>query len=426
MTKAGAKVLTDLTKPYALRRQKLFEKLPNDSIMLLPAAIKVKRNGDAEYPFRQDSDFYYLCGFTEDNALLAFIKTEKSHRFIIFCQENNTLEARWQGARLGVQGAKKALGADEAYPYSQIQSQLKALVKEASFVYYPFRHESKIEGCLEGIPISQQLEAGLILSEMRLIKDASEIALMRRAAEISAQAHVRAMKFCKPGLFEYELEAEYLHEFTKQGARSPAYTSIVGTGANACILHYIDNQTQLKEGELVLVDAGAEYGHYAADITRVFPVGEQFSKAQKIIYELVLKSQLAAIELARPGIAWDTMQAVIVDILAEGLIALGIISDPSEYNKYYMHNSGHWLGLDVHDAGSYRVDGISRLLEPGMVLTVEPGLYFPQDALEIDSKWRGIGIRIEDDILVTENEPEVLSKGVPKTIQAIEQLRRST
>lgn len=418
-------VHTGSTNPYAMRRQKIFEALPENSAMLLPANVKIKRNADAEYPFRQDSNFYYVSGFIEDNALIVLLKTAKHSRFIVFCQDSHPLETRWQGPRLGLMGAKQILGADEAYPYSEIGSVLKKqLACDISVLYYSFTQALKINKMLKERfrAIPTHLEAGLILNELRLIKDAHEIHLMRTAAQISARAHVRAMQACRPGCFEYELEAEYLHEFMQKGARSPAYTSIVGAGANACILHYTDNQSLLKKGELVLADAGAEYQYYAADITRVFPVNGRFTEAQKIIYNLVLKAQLAAIEWARPHQPWEAMQAAIVKIFEEGLLELGIIQKASDYAKYYMHNSGHWLGLDVHDVGAYQVEGVSRLLKPGMVLTVEPGLYFPEDCLEIDEKWRGIGVRIEDDILVTEQAPEILSYEAPKTVQAIEQL----
>lgn len=410
----------DFTNLYAARRQKIFEALPNNSAMLLPANAKIIRNGDAHYAFRQDSNFYYVSGFTEDNALLVLLKTDEGNQFIVFCQETSELEARWQGARLGAQGAMHALGAHQAYPYSELEKKLPEIVEKIEIFYYsnnPINPIMKMKG--------ESRDPGLILNELRLIKDAHEIDLMRKAAQISVQAHIRAMKACKANLFEYELEAEYLYDFTRLGAKSPAYTSIVGAGANACILHYIDNQSILRDGDLVLVDAGAEYQCYASDITRVFPVNGRFSEPQKIIYELVLKAQLAAIDLARPHHSFDEMQAVVVKILTQGLMQLGIITNEQDYIKYYMHKSGHWLGLDVHDVGNYQIQGVSRLLNPGMVLTVEPGLYFPLDCLEIAQQWRGIGVRIEDDILVTNNEPEVLSGELPKTIQAIEALMQN-
>lgn len=425
MIKVEGKVHTVSTNPYALRRQKIFEALPNHSAMVLPANVKIKRNGDAEYLFRQESYFYYVSGFTEDNALIVLLKTDKQARFIIFCQDSDPLEARWQGPRLGLTGAKQRLGADEAYLYSEVVPILKELLTPTvSVLYYPFSQTLKIDNLLKAkfTSMATHRDAGLILNELRLIKDEHEIDLMRKAAQISAKAHIKAMKACQSDLFEYELEAECLYEFTRKGARNPAYPSIVGAGANACILHYTDNQSLLKNGALVLIDAGAEYQYYAADITRVFPVNGRFTEAQKIIYNLVLKAQLAAIELARPNQPFKAMQAAIVKIFEEGLLELGIIQKSSDYVKYYMHNSGHWLGLDVHDVGAYQIEGASRLLKPGMVLTVEPGLYFPADCLEIDEKWRGIGIRIEDDILVTEQAPEILSHEVPKTVEAIEKL----
>lgn len=417
----------DFTNPYLSRRQKIFEALPLNSALILPANSKKKRNADAEYAFRQDSSFYYVSGFTEDQALLVLLKTEKGNEFIVFCQETTPLEARWQGSRLGPKGAKAILGADKVYLYSEITTQLPKMLSHCKQVYYPFNHSFQVEKKLKKWDLTslEHHHAGEILNELRLIKDEQEIQLMRKAAQISAQAHIRAMKACKAGSFEYELEAEFLYEFTRKGAKSPAYTSIVGGGANACVLHYVNNEAILKKGDLVLADAGAEYQYYAADITRVFPVNGRFSEAQKKIYNLVLKAQLAAIDLARPNQRWDAMQEVIVKIFGQGLMELGIIREPLDCLKYYMHRSGHWLGLDVHDVGDYQVKGISRLLKPGMVLTVEPGLYFSPDCLEIDPKWRGIGVRIEDDILVTNNDPEVLSKDAPKTVDAIEKLMQA-
>lgn len=388
--------------------------------MLLFSNAKILRNGDAHYPFRQDSNFYYVSGFIEDNALLVLVKTEQNNQFIVFSQEKNELEARWQGTRLGVQGALEDLAADQAYLYSELKTKLPEIINNIEIVYYS---NEPIESIVN--TPGQVRDAALILNELRLIKDTHEIALMRKAAQISAQAHIRAMKACKPNIFEYALEAEYLYEFARQGAKSPAYTSIVGGGHNACILHYIDNDSRIQNNDLVLVDAAAEYQHYAADITRVFPVNGHFSEPQKIIYELVLKAQLAAIECARAEYPYEQIHASAVKVLTEGLMQLGIIEHPQDYVKYYMHKTGHWLGLDVHDVGSYQVEGASRLLKPGMVLTVEPGLYFPLECLEVDQKWRGIGVRIEDDILITKDAPEVLSSDAPKTVQAIEVLMQN-
>jgi Xaa-Pro aminopeptidase len=267
------------------------------------------------------------------------------------------------------------------------------------------------------------------IHEMRLIKSPAEIALMRKAAEISAQAHIRAMQFCKPGVNEYQLEAEIMYEFQRNGARHPAYTSIVGGGANACILHYISNNEKVKDGELVLIDAGAEYNYYAADITRTFPANGRFSVEQRAIYELVLKSQLAAIKAVRPGAAWPSMQAAIVKVLTQGLIDLGILKGrlndliaKEAYFPFYMHKSGHWLGLDVHDAGRYKIDGKWRTLKPGMVLTVEPGIYISADIPGVHKRWHNIGVRIEDDVLVTAKGCDILSRDVPKSVADIEAL----
>lgn len=386
----------------AERRRLLSEKMPPGSLIRLQAAISQFRNKDTEYPFRQNSDFYYLTGFCEPNAVLILTKNEKGIvEFILFCEEEVPEKSIWVGPRLGVKGAVNVLGANKAYPFHTLNEIMPSLLAH-----------------------HQEIEFLPILQEQRLIKSPAEIELMRTAASLSAKAHTHLMEFCQPNQKEYALEAEFEYFCHRQGARFMAYPSIVGGGKNACILHYTENNQILQSGDLVLVDAGCEYQYYASDITRTFPVNGHFSSDQKAIYEWVLKAQMAAIQAIRPGLLWEDIQAIVVSILTEGLMALGILRDAKDYKRFYMHSSGHWLGLDVHDVGSYTMDGQSRPLVPGMVLTVEPGIYIAPDQADVDKRWWGIGIRIEDDVLVTEKGYEVLSAAAPKSVERIEQLMR--
>ncbi|OCH99504.1 Xaa-Pro aminopeptidase [Legionella jamestowniensis] len=428
---------------YQSRRQRLAAQLPQGALAIIPAANEVLRNGDAHYRFRQDSNFYYLTGFNEPEALLVIVAGEKGESYLFNRPRNVALE-QWTGRRLGQQQAPEALGVNEAYSIDELDEQLPEIIKNKTVIYYAIgRHsvyEKKILHALE--TVKNQVRRGIkapeglfdlepLLGEMRLFKSEAEIQLMRKAAAISVKAHIRAMKFCRQAKNEYELEAELLHQFVVEGCRSVAYDPIVGSGAGTCILHYTDNNQPLRDGDLVLIDAGGEYQNYAADITRTFPVNGRFSEEQRAIYELVLQAQKAGVAAVRPGVAWNEVQQRMVHILTAGLCELGILSGEvnhliatEAYKPFYMHNSGHWLGLDVHDAGRYKINEEWRLLEPGMVLTVEPGLYIMSGMKGVDKRWWNIGVRIEDDVLVTEDGHENLTAALPVEIAEIEALMR--
>ncbi|MEX0739152.1 MAG: Xaa-Pro aminopeptidase [Pseudohongiella sp.] len=424
------------------RRRALMGKIGKKSIALLSAAPQRTRSNDTEYPYRQDSDFYYLTGFTEDNAVLALIPGRKQGEVVLFCQPKDKTKELWTGILTGPEQARTRLLLDEAYPISMIDDILPGLMDGCERVYYCMEREptfdQRVSGWVKNIRSRTRMGAKAphefvlldpLLHEMRLFKSKSEIALMQTAADISARAHKRAMLAAREGRHEYHLEAELVHEFMMSGSRAPAYNSIVAAGANACILHYIENRDPLRDGDLVLIDAGCEYDYYAADITRTFPVSGHFSAEQKALYGIVLKAQLEAIAVTRPGVPWDEPHHVTVRIITHGLVELGLLKgDPDKlietgaYRDFYMHRAGHWLGIDVHDAGSYLCNDKPRRLEPGMVMTVEPGIYVSPDNKKVAKKWRGIGIRIEDDVLVTKTGNKVLSDGVPKTTEAIETL----
>lgn len=426
---------------YKQRRKRLCESIGADAVAIIPAAKEKLRNGDAHYLFRQNSDFYYLTGFNEPDAVVVLAPGMPDANYILFNLPKDPKKEIWDGLRAGQEGACKDYLADQAYPIDELETHLKKLLLHCNNVYYPLGQSEQIDSLIKKVieQLRSEVRAGVdaphdfhdvlpLIHEMRLFKSDSEIELMQTAASIAARAHCNAMQRAKPGLFEYNLEAELIYSFCDAGARAPAYNSIIGSGANGCILHYVENQAELNDGDLILIDAGAEYACYASDVTRTFPVNGKYTEEQAAIYNLVLKSQLAAIDLIRPGVIWNELQETIVDILTRGLVDLGILTgDVNEllakqaYNKYYMHNSGHWLGLDVHDAGVYKIENKWRQLEPGMVLTVEPGLYLAAND-ELDPKWWNIGIRIEDDVLVTETGSKVLSQAVPKTISEIESL----
>ena len=430
-------------KEYQTRRKKLAEQLPADSVAVIAAAHELLRNGDAHYRFRQDSNFYYLTGFNEPNALLVII-SGKEPQSILFNRPHNPAEEQWTGKRLGQEGALKELNMNAAFPVTSIAEELPKLLAGKTAVYYALGRDSEVESQIRHAlnTLKSQVRRGVkapttlcdlepVLGEMRLFKSDAEIDLMRQAARISVDAHKRAMQICQKMEYEYQLEAELVYEFSRHGCRSTAYDSIVGGGENACILHYTENNQALRPGDLVLIDAGGEYRNYAADITRTFPVNGRFSPEQKSIYELVLKAQKAGIAAVKPGIAWNSIQQIIVQILAAGLCELGILKGSIDkvianeaYRPFYMHNSGHWLGLDVHDSGSYQINGEWRSLEPGMVLTVEPGLYLSPGMHGVDKRWWGIGVRIEDDILVTHTGHEVLTAALPVEVDEIEALMR--
>lgn len=429
-----------------LRRKKLMAQMEPNSIALLAAAPPRVRNSDAEYLYRQNSDFHYLTGFTEEKALLALIPGRKQGEVVLFCQQKDKAKELWHGTLMGPDVARKELEIDDAFPVDDMDDILPGLIEGRDRVYYSMgkddRFDNQVMNWLKVIrskakigahPPGEFLMLDHLLHELRLIKSTNEIKLMQQAAKISAEGHKRAMAYCRPGIREYELEAELLHAFTRNGSRAPAYTSIVATGDNACILHYIENDSEVKAGDLVLIDAGCEYGHYASDITRTFPANGKFSPEQKAIYNIVLKAQLAAIEAIRPGVPWDEPHNISVKIITQDLVRLGIMNGrPSQlikseaYKDFYMHRIGHWIGMDVHDVGDYKIDDDWRLLEPGMVTTVEPGIYISPSNKKVPKKWRGIGVRIEDDVLITRNGNKVLSADIPKTIQEIESFMAQT
>ncbi len=460
-------------KEFTHRRAQVAATIGANAVLILPTATHAIRNRDVEYPFHPDSDFFYLTGFDEPEAILV-LKTddkqedEQTATWTLFCRPLDPKLEQWTGRRLGNDAAPETLEIHEAFPIDEFNNKLKDLLTGATQLYFNLGEENALQN-----QILEQLgqfrlrnRAGMIypktirlidpiLHEMRLIKSDAEIEKMRRAAEISAKAHCRAMQTCRPGKIEHELEGEMLHEFHCHDTRTVAYGSIVASGSNACILHYVENNVPLQDGDLVLIDAGASVDGYAADITRTFPVNGKFSDAQKELYEIVLNAQKAAIVEIRPGQTWEKIHQAAVRVITEGLVILGILKTDDEndlekliekekYKPFYMHQTGHWLGLDVHDVGDYKVDSAWRTLEPGMTLTVEPGIYISDGMVveekageekegeetkihrwSVDKRWHGIGIRIEDDVLVTESGCEILTASVPKETNEIEALIQS-
>lgn len=432
-----------ITKPeFARRRKQLMAQMEPNSIAIVPAAPERPRSRDTEYHYRQDSDFLYLSGFEEPQAVLVLIPGREHGEFVLFVRERNREREIWDGYRAGPEGACSEFEADDAFPIDDIDEILPGLLEGKQRVYYSMGKDSEFDKHVMdwvntirakvrsgATPPGEFLDLSHFLNDMRLFKSAAELRVMKEAGEISARAHVRAMKASRPGVMEYQLEAEIIHEFQMSGARFPAYNSIVGGGKNGCILHYIENSAPLKNGDLVLIDAGCELDYYAADITRTFPVNGKFSPEQKALYEICLQAQLDAIAVAKPGNHWNDPHEATVRVITEGLVKIGLLEgDVNElikteaYKEFYMHRAGHWLGMDVHDVGDYKVGGEWRVLEPGMVMTVEPGIYVAPDNERVAKKWRGIGIRIEDDVVITKDGNEVLTKDVPKTIAEIEAL----
>ncbi|WP_027328208.1 Xaa-Pro aminopeptidase [Marinimicrobium agarilyticum] len=427
---------------FARRRKALMAVMEPNSIAIVPAAPERQRSRDTEHPFRQDSDLHYLSGFPEPGAVLALIPGREHGEFVLFCRDRDPEREIWDGYRAGPEGACCDYGADDAFPIDDIDDILPGLLEGRERVYYAMgkdrEFDRQVMDWVNSIrakvrsgasPPGEFMDLSHFLHDLRLIKSAAELRLMRHAGDISARAHSRAMRYCQPGVMEYQLEAELHHEFAMAGARFPAYSTIVGGGKNGCILHYIENSATLKSGDLVLIDAGCEYETYAADITRTFPVNGRFSPEQRALYDWVLKAQRAAIAEIRPGNHWNRPHEVSVRVLTEGLVELGLLQgevdvliENEAYREFYMHRVGHWLGLDVHDVGDYKIDGQWRLLEPGMVMTVEPGLYVAPDNERVPKKWRGIGIRIEDDVVVTKEGCEILTEAVPKEPDEIEAL----
>jgi Xaa-Pro aminopeptidase len=432
------------TKEYVRRRRQLMRMAGRDAIVIVPAAPERVRSNDSHYPYRQDSDFHYLSGFPEPDAVLALIPGREQGEMILFCRERDAERERWDGARAGTEGAVSEYGFDDAFPIDDIDDILPGMIEGRTRVYYHFGRDPEFDLKLIGwvnrvraevrkgaVPPHEFVALSHLLHDLRLFKSRSELRVMKKSAKIAAAAHVRAMRNVRPGMNEHEVEAELLHEFRRQGAVA-SYEPIVGGGANACVLHYRANNAPLLDGDLLLIDAGAEYECYASDITRTFPVNGRFSHEQRALYDIVLAAQTAAIDEVRPGRSFDAYHEAAVRTIARGLIKLGLLEGSLEknlrehaYRKFYMHKTGHWLGLDVHDVGDYRIDGEFRQLEPGMVVTVEPGIYVAPDLKKVPARWRGIGIRIEDDVVVTRGDPEILTNDVPRDPDAIEALMAS-
>jgi Xaa-Pro aminopeptidase len=434
----------DLTQDVAVRaarRRRLAQAMPG-AVALVPTAPESLRNRDTHYPYRYDSYFHYLTGFEEPEAVLVLV-ADAEPRSILFCRERNPEREIWDGHRHGPEGARARFGFDEARPIATLDDVMPALLADRAALWYPVGADAQWDARVmrwlnavranarSGVAAPQQLhDVRAPLDELRLLKDAQELALMRKAGAISSVAHQRAMRAARPGRNEYEIEAELLYEFRRQGAQFPAYWPIVAGGANACVLHYVSNDAPLADGALVLIDAGCELQGYAADITRTFPVNGRYSGAQREVYELVLAAQHAAIDKVRAGNAWNEPHDAAVKVLAQGMLDLKLLSgsldtvlEKEAYKRYYMHRTGHWLGMDVHDAGEYKHAGAWRTLVPGMTLTVEPGLYI-RAADDVPERLRDIGVRIEDDVLVTEGACEVLTAQAPKSIADIEALMR--
>ena len=428
-------------KEFIRRRRQLIRMMGRGSIAIIPAAPVRIRNRDVEYPYRPDSDFQYITGFGEPEAVAVLIPGRDHGEYLLFCRERDPKMETWTGRRAGTQGAVDHYDADDAFPIGDIDEILPGMMENCDRVFYTMgTHPEFDRHVLDWIKrIREGARSGLrapdefvslehLLHDMRLYKSRSEVRVMRNAAKVACTAHRRAMQACRPGLHEFEIEAELLHEFRQANMR-PAYPSIVGSGENGCILHYTDNVAELRDGDLLLIDAGAEYDCYASDVTRTFPVNGRFSPPQKALYEVVLAAQAAAIEQVQPGNDWNSPHTAAIKALTRGLVKLGILKGrPAElirkeaYRRFYMHRTGHWLGMDVHDVGDYKVGGEWRVLEPGMVLTVEPGIYIPSGSRGVARKWWNIGIRIEDDVLVTHDGHEVLSEDAPKRVSEIEAL----
>jgi Xaa-Pro aminopeptidase len=430
---------------YAARREKLMSKIGNGTAIFRSASHAVMHN-DVEYNFRQDSSFYYLTGFNEDNAVAVFAPHHAEHKFVLFVQQRDPLMETWTGYRTGTEAAKDLYGADAVYDIAEIDEHLPKYVEKADRLYYHFSQNEAFNTKIlrlfqrfvgrydrEGHgPLSIE-DPMQVLHPLRLHKSTAELNAMRQAIAIAAEAHNWALENRQPGLYEYEIQAEMERLFRLRGGMGIAYPSIVASGHNACILHYVENNRQMQDDELLLIDAGCCYDYYNSDITRTFPVGNKFTEEQRILYELVLKAQMAAIDKVRPGNAWNEFHDTAVRTITEGLMGLGLLTGDIEavikeekYKPFFMHGTGHWLGLDVHDVGGRKTGDTWHTFQPGQVITVEPGIYIRPDFIpaegqpEVPEQWRGIGIRIEDDVLVTQTGNEVLTAAVPKSVEAME------
>ncbi len=431
---------------YKQRRDRLMAAIGQGTAIVASAPLVVMHN-DVEHIFRQDSDFYYLTGFNEPEAIAVFAPHHEEHQFILFVPPKDPEKETWTGIRAGIEGAQSEFGADIAYPITELDEHLPQYLAEAERLYYHFGQDEATNQKIlhhwqrqlaqivrRGTGPQALVNSDTIVHPMRQVKSEAELTLLRRACDISVQAHQRAMEYSRPGLYEYQVQAELETIFRREGGYGPAYPSIVAAGKNACILHYINNNSPLQDGDLLLIDAGCSYGYYNGDITRTFPVNGKFTPEQRTLYEIVLAAQLAAIASVQPGKPYHEYHETAVSVIVDGLLDLGLLRGDKEeiikeekYKPFYMHRTGHWLGLDVHDVGFYKLDAETwKPLEPGNVLTVEPGIYISPDIKpadgqpEIPEQWRGIGIRIEDDVLVTSLGNDVLTAGVPKAIEDLE------
>ena len=424
---------------FARRRKQLMRMADDDAILILPAATERVRSKDTTYPYRQDSDFWYLTGFAEPEAVLELVPGRKHGECLLFCRERNAEKEAWDGPRAGPEGAIESFGMDDAYPISDLDDILPGLLEGRRRVYYHFGRDKDFDLTLIGWlnrvramirqgaqPPHEFLELGHLLHELRLFKSRDEVKLMQRAADIACQAQVAAMRATRDGAHEFEVEAALQYVYRRNNAVA-AYEPIVGAGANSCVLHYRANNSPMKDGDLLLVDAGAEFANYASDITRTWPVSGEYSKEQRALYQIVLAAQKAALEKARPGKHWIAGHDAAVEVLTDGLLSLGLLKGSlkqnlasGDYKRFYMHKTGHWIGLDVHDVGEYKVAGAFRELEPGMAFTVEPGLYIAPGSKGVPARYQGIGIRIEDDVLITKDGHQVLTDAVPREIDQVQ------
>jgi Xaa-Pro aminopeptidase len=421
--------------------QEFLRRMRPNSVAIIPSARETTRSNDTHYRFRQDSDFFYLTGFEEPDSI-AVLRVDREPRYTLFVRPRDPEREIWDGRRAGVEGARNDFGAIESHPIIEFDEKLHDILDGSEVLYYRLGNNRDLDDSIirqisrmrsvnrkPVHPPTTIIDPATIVHEQRVIKSEEELEIMQRAADIAAEAHCEAMKAARAGMQEYELEALIERVFRQRGAAAPAYTSIVGAGANATILHYINNDGELRDGELLLIDAGAEYKGYASDITRTFPVNGKFTRAQREIYDLVLKAQMSCVELVRPGTTHDQLKRHSIEVLTEGMVELGLLKgNPKElieekkYEQFYMHGLGHMLGIDVHDVGQYWYGTESRALEPGVVMTVEPGIYISPDTKDIPEQYLGIGVRIEDDVVCTENGPRVLTSKVPKSADEIEAL----
>ena len=421
--------------------EEFMRRMTPKSVAIIPGAREATRSNDTHYRFRQDSDFFYLTGFEEPEAI-AVIKPSDPNKYVLFVRPRDPEREIWDGRRAGVEGAVSEFGADAAFPVADFNSKLREMLNDAEILYYRLGVNRELDDtiireitAMRGWnrkpihPPQTIVDPASIIHEMRVLKTSEELEIMQTAADIAAEAHVEAMKAARPGMQEYQLEALIEQVFRKHGAAGPAYTSIVGAGPNATVLHYINNDAELRDGDLLLIDAGAEYKGYASDITRTFPINGRYTKAQREIYDLVLKAQMQCVEMVRPGVTHDQLKRHSIEVLTEGMVELGLLKgEPEElikeakHEQFYMHGLGHMIGIDVHDVGRYYFGQESRPLEPGVVMTVEPGLYISPNTKDVPEQYLGIGVRIEDDVLCTNNGPRVLTNKVPKQAEEIEAL----